>query len=96
MTERQRSTEMRVPTPRSGQRDHVMIDSIDANRELSTGQNAYAELFRSMPYLPKRIQALRLFADSSFYHRFTGTKSEEPTLSTDELDAKVSEILKVF
>ncbi len=63
--------------------------------ETKRGVGKYAELFRSIPYMPKRIQALQLFAESSFYQRFTGASSESG-LSTQDLDAQVAEILKVF
>ena len=36
------------------------------------GIGRYAELFRSHPYLPKRVAALRLFAESAFYAKVTG------------------------
>lgn len=63
--------------------------------ETRRGVGRYAELFRSHPYLPKRIQALRLFADSSFYKAFTGADVEGAPAAAD-VDAKVAEILSVF
>lgn len=60
-----------------------------------TGVGKYAELFRSHPYLPKRVEALRLFAASRFYRKFSGGEIDG-SLSTDELDAQVAEVLKVF
>lgn len=63
--------------------------------ETRRGVGKYAELFRSLPYMPKRIRALQLFAESSFYRRFTGADTEG-ALSTQDLEAKVAEILKVF
>lgn len=59
------------------------------------GVGRYAELFRSHPYLPKRIAALKLFAESSFYARVTGDKRED-ALSAEDLDAQVGEIVSVF
>jgi Zn-dependent protease with chaperone function len=63
--------------------------------DVKRGVGRYAELFRSHPYLPKRVQALRVFAESAFYQHITGTTTEDG-LSADEVDAKVSEILSVF
>lgn len=63
--------------------------------DVKRGVGRYAELFRSHPYLPKRVQALRVFAESAFYQHITGTTTEGG-LSADEVDAKVSEILSVF
>lgn len=59
------------------------------------GVGRYTELFRTHPYMPKRIQALRLFADSAFYKSFTGDKSEGAPATAD-VDAAVAEILSVF
>ncbi len=59
------------------------------------GVGKYAELFRSHPYLPKRVEALRLFAESRFYRKFSGGETDG-SLSTEELDSQVAEIIKVF
>ncbi len=59
------------------------------------GFGRYGELFRAHPYLPKRVQALRLFADGAFFAQVTGG---DPTgkASTDEVDKQVASILAVF
>jgi Zn-dependent protease with chaperone function len=59
------------------------------------GLGRYSELFRSHPLLPKRVQALKLFAGSAFYHRVLG---EDPTgrPSADDVDRRVAELLSVF
>ncbi|HWN69670.1 MAG TPA: M48 family metallopeptidase [Haliangium sp.] len=59
------------------------------------GVGRYAELFRTQPYLPKRLQALRRFADSSLYKSFNG-QDPKGAPSTTEVDAEVAEILSVF
>jgi Zn-dependent protease with chaperone function len=48
------------------------------------------ELFRDHPYLPKRVQALRLFAESAY---FRGILGQPGGLSPDECDARVAELL---
>ena len=58
------------------------------------GIGRVAELFRSHPYLPKRIEALRLFSRSDFYQAWTG--GQEVGMPADECDAEVSKILSVF
>ncbi len=63
--------------------------------ETKKGVGKYAELFRSHPYLPKRVEALRRFEESSFYRKFTGGKTDD-ALTTEELDTQVAAILKVF
>lgn len=66
----------------------------DAEAE-DRGITKIADLFRSHPYLPKRIQALRLFADGRFYRKFAG--QEPPSgLSADEVDEQVSELVSVI
>jgi Zn-dependent protease with chaperone function len=59
------------------------------------GVGRYAELFRSHPYLPKRVQALKLFADGAYYASITGG---DPTgkASTEEVDKQVADLLSVF
>jgi Zn-dependent protease with chaperone function len=59
------------------------------------GVGRYAELFRTQPYLPKRLQALRRFAASSLYKSFTG-QDPKGAPSTTDIDAEVAEILSVF
>ncbi len=59
------------------------------------GVTRYAELFRSHPLLPKRVQALRLFAQSIFYKQLIGQDVIDG-LSSDAVDTRVSEILSVF
>ena len=59
------------------------------------GVGRYAELFRTQPYLPKRLQALRRFAESSLYKSFIG-QDYKGAPSTADVDAEVAEILSVF
>ncbi len=59
------------------------------------GFGRYGELFRSHPYLPKRVQALRLFADGGYFAAHTGG-SPDGKPSADEVDKKVAEIIAVF
>lgn len=68
---------------------------LDQLPETRRGVGRYAELFRSHPYLPKRIQALRLFAGSSFYKAFTGADVTGAPSAAD-VDNQVAEILSVF
>jgi Zn-dependent protease with chaperone function len=63
--------------------------------ESKRGVGRYAELFRSNPYLPKRVQALRLFAESAYYGRHIGDV-EGRTLGAEDLDKKVAAIVSVI
>lgn len=59
------------------------------------GVGRLAELFRGHPYLPKRVAALRLFADGAFFAAATGgDPAGRP--SSDEIDQKVADVLAVF
>ncbi|WP_428268424.1 M48 family metallopeptidase [Haliangium sp.] len=59
------------------------------------GVGRYAELFRSHPYLPKRIQALQRFAGSALYLSSTGADAAGAPATAD-VDAEVAEILSLF
>jgi Zn-dependent protease with chaperone function len=61
------------------------------------GLGRFAEYFRGHPYLPKRVQALRLFADGALFASATaGGMAAEGKPSTEEIDRKVADILAVF
>lgn len=70
-------------------------DYLKSVPDVKKGVGRYAELFRSHPYLPKRIQALRLFAESALYAQITG---KDPTGKTSlaDVDKQVSELVSVF
>lgn len=59
------------------------------------GMGRFAELFRTHPYLPKRISALRLFADGAFYAQATGAPTEGRA-SAEEIDRQIADLLAVF
>jgi Zn-dependent protease with chaperone function len=71
-------------------------------KQLDEGRRGFgrvSEYFRSHPYLPKRVEALRLFARSSFYRRFAGVPLDaggEPPLDAADVDAKVAELVAVL
>ncbi len=60
-----------------------------------SGIGKYVELFRSHPYLPKRVQALKLFSESSFYLRYVGEDASEGK-PAEQVDREVGQILSVF
>lgn len=59
------------------------------------GVGRYTELFRSHPYVPKRVNALRTFAESAYYAVVTGA---DPTgkPSAPEVDERVARIISVL
>jgi len=63
--------------------------------DVKKGIGRYAELFRSHPYVPKRVQALRLFASSALYAHLTGN---DPTgkPSLPDIDKQVAKLVSVF
>lgn len=63
--------------------------------DVRKGFGRYAEIFRSHPYVPKRVQALRLFAGSALYAQVTGQDpTGKPTLS--DVDKQCAELISVF
>jgi len=63
--------------------------------DVKKGIGRYAELFRSHPYVPKRVQALRLFANSALYVQLSGGDvTGKPRL--DDVDKQVSDLISVF
>ncbi len=76
-----------------------LYEKLDINeylRQLDQGRANFgrvAEIRRSHPYLPKRTQALRLFEQSAYYRDQLGLFGG---LDKADLDAKVTEIIKIF
>ena len=63
----------------------------------------FDELTRTHPYLPKRVAALRLFAETTYFKSLIGARAAAPTrrgaaprMSKEECDAKVAELLAVL
>jgi len=63
--------------------------------DVKKGLGRFAEMFRSHPYVPKRVQALRLFANSALYAQVTGgDPTGKPSLP--DIDKQVSDLISVF
>jgi Zn-dependent protease with chaperone function len=58
-----------------------------------SGVGRYAEATASHPWIAKRLQALKLFAESELYRRHAGLG--EGGLSVEQVDEKVHEVIKV-
>lgn len=72
------------------------LDADEYLLQLEAGQRGvgrYQELLASHPYLPKRIQALRLFAESELYRRASGQGRDG--LAMKVVDERVAEFIKV-
>lgn len=63
--------------------------------DVKKGLGRYAEVFRSHPYVPKRVQALRLFGGSALYASLTG---QDPAgkASLPDIDKQVADLISVF
>jgi Zn-dependent protease with chaperone function len=63
--------------------------------DVKKGLGRFTEMFRAHPYVPKRVQALRLFAGSALYAQVTGA---DPTgkPSLNDIDKQVSDLISVF
>ncbi len=63
--------------------------------DVKKGIGRFAEMFRSHPYVPKRVQALKLFADSALYASVTGQDpAGKPSLP--DIDKQVGDLISVF
>jgi ribosome biogenesis GTPase A len=74
--------------------DQLNLDAfVDQFEEGKEGAGKYVEVFSSHPWLPKRILALRAFAESALYKKHIGI--EGGGLSMHDVDEKVHGIIKV-
>jgi Zn-dependent protease with chaperone function len=68
----------------------AFLDQYEEGRE---GVGKFAEALATHPWLPKRVKALRIFAESRLYRERIG---EQGGLSMQEVDRRVQEIIKVL
>jgi Zn-dependent protease with chaperone function len=66
---------------------------LDQYEEAKGGVGSVAEINASHPFLPKRVLALRVFAESTLYRRAAGLGQDG--LDIDEVDQRVHEIIRV-
>jgi Zn-dependent protease with chaperone function len=64
-------------------------------QESRQGMGRLGELFRSHPYLPKRIEALRLFAAGQYYKQYLG-QPITGAADAETVDQQVSALISVF
>ena len=70
-------------------------DYLKSVPDVKRGIGRYAELFRSHPQLPKRVEALRLFAGSAMYAQATGgDPTGKPSLT--DVDKQVASLISVL
>jgi len=78
---------------------HKLFEEMDVDEFLGQldgvkeGWGRFSELFRSHPYVPKRVKALKLFAESSYYKALIGERGGRPL---DEIDREVDEVIQVL
>jgi Zn-dependent protease with chaperone function len=65
---------------------------LEQNEEGSHGIGKYMEVFASHPWLPKRVLAMRVFAESRLYRQAVGDPASGLTMS--EVDSRVASLLK--
>lgn len=66
------------------------LDQLD---DLQDGLGRFKEYLEDHPYLPKRVRALQLFAESSYYRTSIGEQGGRPL---DEVDREVEELVQVM
>jgi Zn-dependent protease with chaperone function len=64
--------------------------------EAQKGIGRFDELGRRHPYLPKRVAALRLFAETAYFKGLKGDATVPGGTSKQECDAQVAQLLAVF
>ena len=75
--------------------EEIDVDAFVAQaKEGRVGVGRLMEAFDSHPYLPKRIEALRVFAESALYRTATGAGTDG--LSMEEVDRRTSEIVQIM
>jgi Zn-dependent protease with chaperone function len=65
---------------------------LEQHGEATEGIGKYMEVFATHPWLPKRVLAMRVFAESRLYRDAVGERSEGLTMS--EVDARVAALLR--
>jgi Zn-dependent protease with chaperone function len=66
---------------------------LEQNAEASQGVGRYMEVFSTHPWLPKRLLAMRIFAESRFYRTHIGQK-DLSGLTMGEVDDRVAALLR--
>lgn len=66
------------------------VGQLDGIKE---GWGRFSEFLATHPYLPKRVQALKLFAESAYYRELIG---ESGGRGLDEVDREVEKILQIL
>ena len=66
---------------------------LDQYQEGQDGVGKFTEVMASHPWLPKRVMALRVFAESSLYRQHIGLEGGK---TMDSIDEKVHDVIKVL
>ena len=82
---------------------HRLADDLDLDEYLKQldqsqeGAGRLMELFQTHPYLPKRVEALRLFADTHYFLKATGKQpADSEGKSLNWCDAQVRDVIAVL
>jgi Zn-dependent protease with chaperone function len=87
-------TMMKIAVGTSTLLDDLDVDAYMAQLEdLQEGFGRVKEYFQEHPYIPKRVKALRLFAESEYFRRTIGEQGGRPL---DEIDREVEKLVKVL
>jgi Zn-dependent protease with chaperone function len=74
--------------------DFKLDEYVKQLHEAKKGVGRFGELFRSHPYVPKRIEAMRLFSESVLYRKLAGIGPGG--VPAQECDMQVAKILSVL
>ena len=74
--------------------DEIDIEAyLEQLDDIRTGLGRVSEFLSSHPYLPKRLKALQLFAESDYYHNLIGESGGRPLT---EIDKEVEQVVRVL
>jgi Zn-dependent protease with chaperone function len=72
----------------------LLEERLEQYEEGKDGIGKYMEAFATHPYLPKRVLAMRVFAESALYRKAAGLTAEKEGLTMKEVDDRVRALLK--
>lgn len=74
--------------------EKIQLDEyMEQLEDIKEGWGRFQEYFDSHPYLPKRVKALQLFVESSYYRGLIGESGGRPL---DEVDREVEKVIQVM
>lgn len=91
------STMVRLAVGSENLAGEINLDEyLDQIEDIRKGVGRISEFMMSHPYLPKRVKALRLFAESDYYQSRFGETGDSAARPLHEIDRDVDEVVRVI